>query len=202
MRVESADHSDSLPSGTGLRNLESLVARYWWTLVIRGLVALVFGVAMFVLPGPTLAALVLVFGAYTIADGVAALIIGIKQFGDEDRWWVTLLGGVLSVSAGAIALLSPGAVVLAVLWLIAAWAIARGAVDVVAAVQLRRVIEGEWLLALGGLLSIVFGLLLLVYPDAGVLAVITFVGSFAVVLGIVLSVCGLRLRRVARAAAA
>jgi uncharacterized membrane protein HdeD (DUF308 family) len=203
MQFEPHDTPPSpLLSDTIMHSLESVLSRHWWTFVLRGIVAMVFGATMYALPGPTIAALVLVFGAYAMLDGIAALIVGIRQFGDDQRWWATLFGGALSVCAGIVALLSPGITLLAMLWLIGGWAILRGTIDVVAAVQLRRVIEGEWLLALGGLLSIGFGLLLFVRPVAGALALITFVAWFAFVLGIVLVVCGLRLRRAARASVA
>jgi uncharacterized membrane protein HdeD (DUF308 family) len=177
-----------------MSTLETLLARYWWTLVLRGIVAILFGVIAFLWPGVTLAALVLLFGAYAFVDGIAAVILGIKEYGDRERWWATLLVGIVSIAAGLVALLMPGITALALLTVIAVWAIMRGVFELVAAIRLRHVIEGEWLLALAGVMSIAFGALLLAFPGAGALAVIWWIGAYAMVLGAVLVVLGFRAR--------
>ncbi len=182
-----------------MQTLETLVSHFWWTIVLRGVVAILFGIIAFIWPGITLAALVLMFGAYALVDGIAAVVIGIKQYGDRERWWATLLGGIVSVAAGVVTFVMPGLTALALLTLIAIWAIMRGVFDIVAAIRLRHVIEGEWLLALGGALSIAFGLLLIAFPGSGAVAVAWWIGAYALVLGAVLVMLGFRARSLTRA---
>jgi uncharacterized membrane protein HdeD (DUF308 family) len=184
-----------------VETLAGLVTRYWWAIALRGAVAILFGVLAFAWPGVTLAALVLLFGAYAIVDGAAAIVVGIKQYGERERWWATLLGGIVSVGAGIVTFLMPGITALALLFVIAVWAILRGILEIAAAVRLRHVIEGEWLMGLAGALSIVFGLVLIAFPGAGALAVIWWIGAYAIVLGVVLVMLGFRARGLARAVA-
>jgi uncharacterized membrane protein HdeD (DUF308 family) len=182
-----------------MTTFESLVSQFWWTLLLRGAVAILFGVLTFVWPGVTLAALVLLFGAYALVDGIAAIILGIKEYGNRERWWATLVGGIVSAGAGLVTFMMPGITALALLSLIAFWAILRGVFDIVAAIRLRHAIEGEWLLGLAGAVSIAFGLIMLLFPRAGALAVIWWIGAFAIVLGVMWIALGLRLHGIARA---
>jgi uncharacterized membrane protein HdeD (DUF308 family) len=182
-----------------MSTFESLVSQFWWTLLLRGAVAILFGVLTFVWPGVTLAALVLLFGAYALVDGISAIILGIKEYGDRERWWATLVGGIISAGAGLVTFMMPGITALALLSLIAFWAILRGVFDIVAAIRLRHAIEGEWLLGLAGAVSIAFGLIMLLFPGAGALAVIWWIGAFAIVLGVMWIALGLRLHGIARA---
>jgi len=177
-----------------MHTLETVVSRLWWALVLRGVVAILFGLIAFFWPGITLVALVLMFGAYAFLDGIASVVLGIREYGERERWWGTLLSGLVSIGAGIVTLLSPGLTALALLTLIAIWAILRGVLEIVAAIRLRHVIEGEWLLALGGILSVGFGLLLLARPGAGALAVVWWIGAYALVFGAVLVVLGFRAR--------
>lgn len=177
-----------------MHTLETVVSRLWWALVLRGVVAILFGLIAFFWPGITLVSLVLMFGAYAFIEGIASVVLGIREYGERERWWGTLLSGLVSVGAGIVTLLSPGITALALLTLIAVWAILRGGLDIVAAIRLRHVIQGEWLLALGGILSIGFGLLLLARPGAGALAVVWWIGAYTLVLGAVLIVLGFRAR--------
>ena len=148
----------------------------WWALVLRGVVAILFGVMTFIWPQITLATLVFLFGAYAIVDGVFAIVAGVRAPREFARWWVLLIEGILSVIAGLIAFAVPGITALLLLGLIAGWAIITGVIEIVAAVQLRKEIQGEWLLALGGITSILFGVLLLLNPGAGALAVLWLIG--------------------------
>jgi len=179
-----------------MSSFESLVSRYWWTLLLRGMVAILFGVLTFVWPHVTLAVLILLFGAYALVDGIAAIIMGISQHGERERWWATLIGGVISVGAGVITFFRPGITAVALLAIIAFWAIARGIFEIVAAIRLRHAIEGEWLMVLEGAVSIAFGVLLVAFPGAGALAVIWWIGAFALVMGVVLVMLSFRLRGV------
>src|SRR5215510_16341934 len=144
----------------------------WWALVLRGIAAIAFGILAFVWPHITLAALVFLWGAYALVDGVVAIIGGIKSHTENRRWWVLLIEGILSFAAGVFAFFAPGLTALALLFLIAAWAIVTGGFEIGAAIQLRKYIKGEWLLALAGVASVVFGVLLFLNPGAGALAVV------------------------------
>jgi uncharacterized membrane protein HdeD (DUF308 family) len=187
--------------GWGMKTLANVVARYWWAIALRGAVAILFGVLAFAWPGVTLSALILLFAAYAIVDGVAAIVMGIKEYGERERWWATLLGGIVSVAAGVLTFMMPGITALALLSLIAVWAILRGILEIVAAVRLRHVIRGEWLMGLAGALSIAFGVLMILRPGAGALAVVWWIGAYAVALGITLVALGFRARGLAHRAA-
>jgi uncharacterized membrane protein HdeD (DUF308 family) len=176
----------------------SIVSQFWWTLVLRGVVAILFGVLAFMWPGVTLSVLILLFGAYALVDGIAAIIMGIKDYGDRERWWATLLSGVVSALAGLVAFFMPGITALALLTLIAFWAIVRGVFEIVAAIRLRHEIEGELLLGLAGVLSIAFGVFMLLFPGAGALAVVWWIAAFAVVYGVVMVALGFRVRGLGR----
>ena len=172
----------------------------WWALVIRGIAAIGFGVLAFIWPNITLAALVFLWGAYALVDGVFAIAAGIKSHGENKRWLVLLIEGILSVVAGVLAFVIPGITALVLLMLIAAWAIVTGAFEIVAAIQLRKYIRGEWLLAIAGGASILFGVALLLNPIAGALAVVWLIGAYAIVFGVLLIALGLRLHSLIRSA--
>ncbi|GIF00828.1 HdeD family acid-resistance protein [Paractinoplanes rishiriensis] len=177
--------------------LETL-SRHWWAVALRGVAAILFGVLALVWPGITVFALVIVFGAYALADGVFTLA---AAFGNRDgdrrrgnRAWL-FARGIAGILAGIIAFAWPGITALALLWVIALWAMVTGVLDIVAAFQLRKEMRREWLLALSGALSVLFGVLLVVWPAAGVLALIALIGVAAIAFGITLLMLGLRLRR-------
>ena len=169
------------------------VARHWWLILVRGLAAIAFGIVCFVWPAISLLALVFVWGAYALVDGIGAIIWGVRS-----RWWLMALVGIVSVLAGLIAFVWPGITALALLYLIAAWAIVRGASEIAAAIRLRRRIQNEWLLALAGVASIVFGVLVAVFPGAGALSVLWLIGAFAIVFGALAVAVSLRLRSLQR----
>jgi uncharacterized membrane protein HdeD (DUF308 family) len=173
-------------------DLDSLT-RNWWAVALRGLAGILFGIITFVRPGISLAALVLLFGAYAFADGVLSIVSAVRRRG-ADRWWLLLLHGIVGIGAGIVTWLWPGITALALVAVIAAWALMGGALQVAAAIRLRKVITGEWLLALGGVLSIALGVMLLVFPGPGALALVIWIGAYAFVFGIVLLVLGFRLR--------
>ena len=184
-----------------MKTLAGLVSRYWWVIALRGAVAILFGVLAFAWPGVTLSALVLLFGAYAVVDGVAAIIVGIKDYGERERWWATLLGGLVSLAAGIVTFMMPGLTALTLLTLIAIWAVMRGIFEIVAAIRLRKEIKGEWLMALAGVLSIAFGLYMLAFPGAGAVAVVWWIGAYAVAIGLMLVMLGFRARGLAHRAA-
>ena len=172
----------------------------WWALVLRGLAAIAFGVLAFVWPQITLTALVFLWGAYALVDGAFAIAAGVKSHGDNKRWWVLLLEGILGVAAGLVAFLVPGITALVLLILIAAWAMVTGAFEIAAAIQLRKYIKGEWLLALAGVASVLFALALLFNPAAGALALVWLIGAYSIVFGVLLIVLGVRLHNLVRSA--
>lgn len=170
-------------------------ARTWWMLALRGLIAIIFGVATLVWPGIALKALVLLFGVYALLDGVVALVVAIQTREMLNLWWVWLLEGLVGLAIGILTFLRPGVTEIALLYLIAAWAILTGAFEVVVAAELRKLIERDWLLALDGILSIILGVLLAIRPAQGALAVTWLIGLYAIVVGALLLVLAFRLRR-------
>jgi len=166
----------------------------WWALLLRGIVAVLFGVFAFAWPGVTLLSLIFVFGAYALVDGVFAIVAGVRSPAGSGMWWIMLLLGVVGVIAGILAFVWPGATAFSLLVLMASWAIITGILEIVAAIQLRKVVTGEWLMVLGGLASIVIGALILMNPAAGALAVVWIIGSYAIFYGLLFIVLGIKLR--------
>lgn len=169
------------------------LARNWWVVVLRGVLSILFGLIAFFMPGITLAALVIVFGAWAFIDGIFALVSAVAGQGSRP-WWALVLRGLAGIAAGVIAFLLPGITAIALLFVIAAWAIIGGAFEISAAIRLRKQIEGEWLLGIAGGLSILFGALLLANPGAGALAVLWIIGAYAIAFGIVNIVLGFKLK--------
>ncbi|MGD0750941.1 MAG: HdeD family acid-resistance protein [Anaerolineales bacterium] len=172
--------------------------RNWWVVLLRGAVAILFGALALVWPGLTLEILVLFFGAYVLVDGIFAIIAAFTHRAGHDRWWVLLLEGLVGIAAGVITFIIPGAATLALLYLIALWAIVTGLLEIVAALGLRKEIQGEWLLAISGIVSLILGVLLLIFPSAGEVTIIWLIGVYAILFGAVLLGLGLRLRRLGK----
>ena len=166
----------------------------WWVILLRGIVGVIFAVLAFAWPGATLLALVFIWGAYAVVDGALALYLTLLAARQERRWWPYLLEGLAGIGAGIVAFAVPGITALVLLYLIAAWAILTGIVEIVAAVDLRRQIPNGWLLGLAGVLSIVFGVLVAVQPDAGALAVVWTIGAYALLFGVTLIDMAFRVR--------
>ncbi len=177
-----------------VRLLQTL-GRAWWLVLLRGIAAIIFGVLAWAWPGATLVTLVLFWGAYALVDGVAALWAGWQAKDDGKPLWQVVLIGVLGIAAGIVTFLAPGVTAIALLLLIAGWAIVNGLLQVAAAIRLRKEIANEWLLILSGALSIVFGVLMVANPGAGALAVLWLIGAFAVVYGALLVAFAFRLRK-------
>jgi uncharacterized membrane protein HdeD (DUF308 family) len=170
------------------------IAGNWWLLEIRGLVALAFGVLALFWPQTTLSVLVRFFGIYAIADGILALGTAIVRGARKQRWGGPLAEGVFDVAAGVVAFAWPAITASALLYLIAAWAVLRGIGAIGAALRLRKQIENEWMLALGGAASVLFGIFLFTQAGAGVLAVMWVIGAYAALFGFMLIGAGFRLR--------
>ena len=177
------------------------LANNWWVFVLRGIAGILFGILTFLMPGMALLTLILLFAAYSLVDGIFNIIAAFRKTGtDQQPWWALLISGILGIVAGVIAVLLPPVAAMALLYLIAAWAVVTGILSIVAAIRLRKQIEGEWLMILTGILSIAFGVLLAMFPGPGALAVVLWIGAYMFVMGIMLVVLGFRLRSVAQTA--
>jgi len=173
----------------------TVLGRNWRLVAVRGVIALAFGLLTIAGPGITLAALVILFGAYALVDGVFAVWSALANRRGEPHWVALLLAGLAGIAIGILTFLMPGVTTLFLLYLIAAWAIIRGAAEVAMAIQLRKVLTGEWLLGLAGVLSVLFGLFLMMFPGPGALAVVLWIGIWAAVLGAVIIALAFRLRQ-------
>jgi len=173
----------------------SAFTRRWWALVLRGLAAIAFGILTFVAPAISLFALVIMWGAYAIVDGVFAVVLAIRGARVAPGWGWLLAEGIVGIGAGVVTFLWPGITAIALLAVIATWAILTGLAEIVTAIRLRRQVRGEWMLAASGVLSIVFGVLLAMRPGAGALAVTWMIGGYAVVFGALLVALGFRLHQ-------
>jgi uncharacterized membrane protein HdeD (DUF308 family) len=172
----------------------SLLARNWWIIALRGLAAIVLGLTALVWPNMALTVLVLLFGAYVFVDGIFSLVAAVQHRQTYPQWWIVLLEGLVGILIGLIAAVWPRITALALLYLIAGWAIMTGLLEIFGAILLRREIEGEWLLALAGVLSIIFGLVLVLWPNPGLVAIVWLIGAYALVSGMLLLTLAFRLR--------
>jgi uncharacterized membrane protein HdeD (DUF308 family) len=171
------------------------VTQRWWTLVVRGILAIAFGILTVAEPPAAVMAMVIIFGIYAIADGLTALSVLLSPVTPERGGWLLGLGGLVSVAAGILALAWPGITAIALFLVIAWWAIVLGVMEIIAAIAYSKEIENEWAVILSGLLWIGFGVIMLVWPGAGVLAMLAIIATFAIIRGVTLIVAGARLRR-------
>ena len=174
----------------------SSLTRNWWMVALRGTLAVIFGVAAFAWPGITFEALVLLFGVYAFVDGVLVLSFGLMAAGDGAQWWPLVLGGILGIGLGVLTFARPGAMGEALVYVVGFWAIVTGLLEIVAAIRLRDLISGEWLMGLSGVLSIIFGVLVVAQPNSGALALVYLFGFYAILAGISQIGLGFRLRGV------
>jgi len=182
---------NSEPAKSGAMN--AMLARNWWVMALRGVCAVLFGLIALLLPGVTITSLVLLFAAYMLVDGVFAIIAGVRAATRRERWWPFILEGVIDLAAGVVAVVAPIATILAFVWLSGAWAVVSGVMMIAAAVRLRAS-HGKWWLGFGGLVSVVWGILLFVAPIEGAVAMTWWLGAYALVFGGALIVLAFRLR--------
>ncbi len=174
--------------------MEVALARNWWSLVIRGFVAIALGIVTFAWPGITIGALVLLFGAYALIDGVVSIVGAWKAARTHERWGALIFEGIVGIAAAAVTAIIPGLTAIVLVYLVAAWALVTGVLEIIAAVRLRQFVSHEWLLALSGVASLLFGILALLLPLAGAVAIALGVGIYALVFGVLLIGLGFRLR--------
>ena len=177
----------------------SAISRTWWLAALRGALAIVFGVAAFVSPGLTFDVLVLLFGAYAFFDGVVVLSFGLMAAGTHGRWWPLVLGGIVGLAIGVLTFVQPAATALALVYVIGAWAIVTGVLEIIGAIRLRKAITNEWLMGFSGAISIVFGAVVLAQPGTGALALVFLFGYYAILAGVSQIGLGFRLRRLGEA---
>ncbi len=165
----------------------------WWLYAVRGVLGILFGVLALIWPGKAVTVLVVLFGAFALVDGVFAMVAGFIASAFHDRWWAIALEGLAGIVIGVLTLVWPHITAQVLLYFIASWAIIIGILTIVAAVHLRRVVR-EWVLIFNGLLSIILGILLFIFPNSGLLALVWAIAIFAIIHGIFLIVDAFRLR--------
>jgi uncharacterized membrane protein HdeD (DUF308 family) len=171
------------------------LSRNWWAVALRGIIAILFGLTAIVWPRSTLVILVLIFGAYMLVDGIFAIVAAFSYRAGYPSWWVLLLEGLMGIAAGIIVFASPALTTILLIYLISFWAIVTGIMEIFAAIQLRKEILGEWMLALSGIVSLVLGILLLLFPVWGEVTIAWLIGVYAILFGAMLLGLGLRLRK-------
>jgi len=174
------------------------LAQKWGWVVARGVIAILFGLIAFSRPGPMAFGIVLLFGCFAFAGGIATVIAAARVGRAGSNWGALLVEGLLSIAIGVLAVLWPASTALAFVWWIGAWAVLSGVLEIATAIRLRKVIEREWVLGIAGALSIAFGLLMFYQPLAGGLAVVWWLGAYALISGVMMIVLGFRLRSYAR----
>ncbi len=174
------------------------LTRSWWTIILRGLAAVLFGLAALILPGLTVRILVILFGAYVLIDGIFALVGSIRAMQQHDRWWPQLIEGIAGIVVGLFVFFYPGITAVVLLFLISAWAIVTGFSELLTAVRLQE-IATKWLLGFGGIVSLAFAILLIARPDVGVLTIARMIGVYAIIFGVILLTLGVRLSAMKRA---
>jgi uncharacterized membrane protein HdeD (DUF308 family) len=170
------------------------LARSWWTVALRGVIAIIFGLAALFWPGITLATLVFLFASFVLGSGILLVITALRDRLNNVHGWLLLIEGVISIILGVFVFALPAIAALVLLYFIAAWAIMTGIFEIVAAIGLRKEIENEWLLFLVGIGSVVFGVLLVIWPGASALAILWTIGVYAIFFGILLLILAFRLR--------
>jgi uncharacterized membrane protein HdeD (DUF308 family) len=180
------------------QSILSVVTGNWWVLALRGVLAVLFGLLAFIAPVATLTVLVLFWGAFALVDGIFAIVAAFRVAGGRGRWWL-IIEGVLGILAGIVTFLYPGLTALVLLYIIAFWAILLGIMRIVTAISLRREIQNEWLMILGGALTVIFGILLIVLPGPGLLSLTWLIGIWALIFGIALIALAFRVRNMGQA---
>jgi uncharacterized membrane protein HdeD (DUF308 family) len=178
--------------------MDNFFARSWGVLALRGVCGILFGVLALMWPQLTLLTLVALFAAYALITGIASIVGAIRNRRTDDDWWVMLLLGIVSTGAGILSVINPAAAALVLVLVIGANALVTGVLDIVAAIRLRKAIEGEWMLALSGLASVAFGAIVFFFPEVGALATVWMISLYALLTGTLLLVAAFRARAVVK----
>ena len=165
------------------------MSEHWWVVLLRGVLAILFGLLAFAWPGLTAVILVTIWGVYALFDGIVGIIAGIKG-----KWTSLVVLGLLGIAAGIVALLWPGLTAISLLWVLAIWIIVAGSMQIGAAIRLRKEVQGEWMWILSGVLMVGLGMLFFLNPGAGILSVTWLVASMAIVWGILLVLLAFKLK--------
>ena len=174
--------------------MATLSGMHWWALALRGVVAILFAILTFAVPGLTLAALVLLFGVYALIDGVFAFVSAVRAAHGHGRWGAFLLEGIVGVLAGVLTLAAPAVTLAFLVYVVGAWAVVTGVFEIAAAIRLRRHVAGEWLLILTGIVSVVFGICIFVVPVVGAIAIAWWLGVYALIFGVLLLTLAFKLK--------
>jgi uncharacterized membrane protein HdeD (DUF308 family) len=178
------------------------LAKCWWVLLLRGIAAIAFGILAFIWPGLTLVTLVLLYGAFALIDGVLSLIAAFTGGAKPvPTWWLVVVG-LIGIAAGIVTFMWPGITAILLVLFIGAWALVHGIFEIIGAIQLRKEIDNEWMLILGGALSVLFGIIVLIAPGAGALGLIWVIATYSIIFGVLFVALALRLRKHSHAAAA
>ena len=180
---------------TALPSLSTMLQRSWWVLLVRGLAAIVFGVLTWMQPAASAVALLVIFGAYVLVDGALGVYGAIKNRNQSSHWWVMLIWGLAGVIVGVLTFINPAITGLVLTIYIGVWAVVTGVMQIIAAMRLRKEIEGEWLLVLSGLLSVVFGGFVLSQPMAGMMAMVWVIATYAVIFGVLMILLAFRVKK-------
>lgn len=172
-----------------------LVSKYWWVMLLRGGLAVVFGIIAVVWPGITLLGLIWLFGAYAIGDGAVEIWSGIRNRQRHDRWWVEILIGLAGIVAGILVISWPGLSTLALMYLIAAWMVVMGVFQVIYAIRVRKEISNEFWIGLSGVLSVALGLFFFAFPGDGAISLVWLIGIYSIFFGVLLVIFAFRARK-------
>ena len=184
-----------VPASLSDRPMLHALARCWWLLLLRGIAAIVFGVLAFIWPGLTLVTLVLFYGVFALVDGVLSLVAAFTGGSKPvPTWWLVVVG-LLGIAAGAATFMWPGMTAILLVMFIGAWALVHGIFEIIGAIQLRKEIDNEWMLILGGVLSVIFGAIVLIAPGTGALGLVWAIAAYSIVFGILHITLALRLRK-------
>jgi uncharacterized membrane protein HdeD (DUF308 family) len=171
------------------------LGRFWWAVLLRGIVAIIFGVIALLWPEFATVALIFIFGAYAITDGILSVANAWTNRTTNPNWWLIFLEGIAGITAGFVVFFLPDFAAFAVIYLIAAWALITGVLELVTAVRLRKEIQNEWALGLSGILSILLGIFLVIWPALGIVAVVWAVGIYAIIFGALMIYLSFLVRR-------
>jgi uncharacterized membrane protein HdeD (DUF308 family) len=174
--------------------LARLLAQNWWVLLLRGIVMILFGVMAYAWPGMTIATLVMFFAAFVLVDGVFDVYHAFSGRQENDNWWILLIEGLLGIAFGVITWMRPGITTMVLLLFIAFWAIMTGILKIIMAIRLRKEIEGEWWLVLAGVVSVLFGVLVMARPGAGALGMLFVIAAWAILMGIAMVILSFKAR--------